>query len=426
MLTVSDDFKHFAQRCVRHPLNNVTLKFNRDEDNYANMESVKCDVTRVEWTSQADSPVASVVKSYADVTLSNTNGEYYQYLDSTLENCSGDIVETAVTKDVRPGLKMRLYEGFSWPTVDSCSICTHDNEYSLQFTGRSEKFPSYTTENGGNSLASIHFVDNIDDVLATYTKFPKDYTGQTVGGALLDWFNTNTPYTITIPDVGAIPLGPLVITDQPLGEYIKYMIELNGGRFYQAADGQYRYETQAYINSQSPTPAMILNTCDHIIDTSTPSLDQIYNSVTVQQFTNPGGVTYTATDFDSITKYGLRPLVVTNPLVDTVDKAKVIADRVISFYSQGTYDREITTVGLGWLEVYDKVLVRERIKNSACSSCGCQTLYSDVIYRITKVYSVHDENGFVQKYTLTRAPLILNAFTFCESETCNQQVGIVC
>lgn len=426
MLEVSDNYKYFAQRCVRHPILDVQFGFNR-QGGYNDLESIKCDLMRAEWVSQADSPIASIVKSYADVTVVNNDGKYYQYLDTSFANCDGEVIEEADTQDVRPGLKMRLYEGFSYPTPTSQTLCDHIKDYELQFTGSSEKFPSYTTENSGNSLAQFHFTDNLQALLDSTADIDINYNGATVKDALQDWCTNQFPSVMNVPDPGNILVGNYTLeAGKPFSDILKYMIELNGGRFYQDVNGDYFYETNNYINNSVTVPDAILDTCNHVINTSTPSLDQIYNHITVQQFTNPGGIEYVATDQTSIDSFGLRPLVVTNPLIPDLEAAQSIANRVLSFYSQSTYDREIEIIGLGWLQVYDKVILRERVKNQLCETCKCQTLYSEVIYRITKVYSVHDSDGFRQKLTLTRSPLILNRFTFCETPTCNSQIGVIC
>lgn len=427
MLTVSNNYKYFAQRCVRRPIINVDIGFDRNSG-YNDLESVKCDLVTAEWVSQADSPVASVVKSYADISLSNTSGKYYQYLDSDFSDCNGSFVESANTKDVRPGLKMRLYEGFTYPTAgNSSNVCDFTKDYALQFTGSSEKFPSYTTENGGNSLAQFHFTDNIQAALDSVANIDINYNGATVKAALEDWFTNQFPATINIPDPGNILVGNFTLeAGKPLSDILKYMIELNGGRFYQDVNGDYFYETNNWINNSITAPSLVLDTCNHITDISTPSLDQIYNSIIVQQFTNPGGIEYKISDQNSIDMFGVRQLVITNPLIPNLAAAKSIANRVLSFYSQSTYDREITIVGLGWIEVYDKIILHERVKNKICDRCGCKTLYTDTIYRVTKVYSIHNGDGFKQKLTLTRSPLVLNAFTFCISPTCNSQTAIMC
>lgn len=429
MLSVSDDYKYFAQRCTRHPVVSAVVGFDRMVVDYTNMTNVDCDIVSVDWTSQADSPVASIVKSYADITFSNTNGKYMQYLDNTLDDCDGNFVKTADVLNVTPGLKTRIKAGFGWDKNMTGTFCGHYKEYANQFTGRSDKFPSYTTEDGGRSLATIHFVDDMDRLLGSATKFQKVYTGWTVGQALTDWFTTAFGEPIVIPDNGAIPLGTLVIEPETdiFGDYLRQMVEINGGRFYIDVNGIYHYDTNAYINSLSATPDVILGTCEHILDISSPSLDNVYNIVKVQQFANPGGIEYTGIDSASVSQYGPHEIVITNPLIPNQSAAKAIADRVLAFYANSTYDREIEIIGLGWLQVYDKVLIRERVESDVCSSCKCRSLYSETIYRINKIYSrIDGDNGFTQKLTLTRSPLIENTFIACESETCNNQIGVKC
>lgn len=421
-IDVSDNFKKFAQHCVRRPVVDVSFDFH-DE-----FESVNCDLLTVAFTQQADSPISSVVKSFADVTVSNADGKYSQYLDLTLSNCDDELVETLENKDIRPGMELTIDDGFLIPDGD-CDHCNNTRDTVRQFTGKSERFPAYTTVDNGRSLAQFHFVDGTGELAGTSSDVDVDYSGFTVGEALQDWFANNfAGNTLNVPDNGAILLpDPFIIeANKPFSDYLKNMIDLNGGRFYQRQDGQFHYDTHAQVNDNNVTADFVFDTCNHIIDTTTPSLNDIYNAITVQQFTNPGGIEYTAINEESIARYGRREFTLTNPLVDSVATARAIAERTLAFYEDGAFEREITVVGLGWLEVYDVVQVRERVKSRPCENCMCETLYSETIYRIKKIYSQHSPQGYTQKYTLVRSPLSLNQFIFCDSSVCDPQFSVAC
>lgn len=422
MLAHSDEYSKFSQHCVRRP----AIKLYADWDKDGTYDNSTCDVVAAEWVNEIDSPVSSVVKSYADITFSNTNSEYYYFGSGQLVDCNGDpIPETISTKDVRPSVPIKIESGFRYPDISTCDECGLVEDTIQVYCGSSEKFPSYTMEDGGRSLAMIHFTDSIDTFASSIFTTDMTFTNQT-SGQVLTSIASVFGYTIVIPDMGSSPISFTISSGDTVEDWLKYITEIDGGRFYQDADCQLHYETQSYIAGVIPSPVMSINTCDHVIDTSTPALGNIYNYVKVQQFTNAGGVEYTAIDQTSIDQYGLKPLTVTNPLVTTENSAQIIANRILSFYSQGTDDREITVVGLPQLEVNDRIYLRERITNKTCIDCGCYTLYSEQIWRINRTYNRIDETGHTTKLTLTKSPLILNPFVFCESDTCNNQIGIIC
>lgn len=372
----------------------------------------KCRVISIEYTHEMSSPLGSVVKSTADVVLSNNDRKFSRYDHPQYYNCDYDVLSLPESTNTAPGIPFRIYTGFWWKNG-----CDKVRENVVNFTGLSESFPKIDIENGGNATATFHLVDLITKIESLPILTPMTYSNMLVSDIISSLLNS-VGVSVSIPDSGTVYTTVTTELGKTIKDYLYNLVDLEFGRFYQNEYGFFTFETYDYWAYKNNTCLYTLSTKTNVISLQQPQYSDIINYVKVQQFTNPGGIEVVQQSLSSISQYGYHPYTVTNPLIADEDTANSIAQKLLQRYSRSSYQRDVEIVAIPQLQVGDLVCLEERIDTDSRDDC-CEPIYQETHYIVKKIYGNLPEDGYIQKLTLTRTGVPLNEFNWCESPVCD-------
>lgn len=424
MQAVSEAFDFWNSHCTRKPVTTVAAVFDRAtqedlrpftfcEDQFCDpnvlwacssldvlpafdfaQNDITCDVVSVQVVRQCDRPLGSLTKSYADICLANPNGKYTQWSNGTFQDCEDVDTFFPAPVDVTQGLPIQIGGGYRWGT------CDEKEETICLFTGLTDRNPRYTNQSGGNSLVCLHAVDSVGKALELLIPSDIVFDDVPVHEAIKTLLSAVGVYVDVSGCDSQCNVSFTAEANDQVKDYLANLIMLDTGRFYADEKGRFKYECE----SGDQECVYEINTYDHVISTERPSVKDVYNIVKVQQFTNPGGVEETVSDQASVDTFGPSSLTITNPLIDSPQKAQDIGNRLLGLYSQGSFQRTVEIVGIPQLQVGDVICLRERVGSKA-GDCTCESVYQTVKYRLCKIIDTYNGEGHSQKLTMDRVGL---------------------
>lgn len=435
MIAVSEAFDFWNSHCVRKPISTVAAVFDRAtdeglraftfcEDEFCDPDvvwacssldvlptydfaqnDISCDVVSVQVVRQCDKPLGSLVKSYADICLSNSRGKYSQWASGSFQDCSDEDIDYPQPVDVTQGLPIQIGGGYKW-NKDGCDDM---RETVCMFTGLTDRSPRYTNQGGGNELVCFHAVDNVGKALellipedVVFDDVPVSEAITTLLASVGVYVDTDCESTCTVSFTAE--------ENKQVKDYLANLIMLDTGRFYADEKGNFKYDCNNCVDTDCDYE---INTFDHIISTERPSVKDVYNIVKVQQFTNPGGVEITATDPSSIEQFGPSSLTITNPLIDNEDKANELGQRILSLYAKGSFERTVEIYGIPQLQVGDIICLKERIATRS-GDCKCENIYQSVKYKLCKIVDTYNTSGHTQRLTMDRVGVQATVRHMCD------------
>jgi hypothetical protein len=443
MIKSSQALDFAVHHCVRHPIADPSLVWDRSlADQFILCQTPLCDQVAVPYCSQFGGALApynynsfsercnllsweynferdefwgGLTKSFADLTLANYNGRYSYFYKPPYTTCEGATTTIAGGVDTYPGIPLRLRTGFKWRDNE----CNWHEEYINRFIGTSSDFPEIDTTDGGRSTARFHFEDAIGKIADYPLSNSYTFTNVLVSDVIKTLLADAGISNIYIPDAGTQLVSFTANVNDKLGDWLRKLCFMELGSIYQSSNGVLRFDTGNYDTGKSLDSECVatFDTWDNIIDVSQESWNNIKNIIKVQQFSNSGGIEYTAKAMPSIRKFGAQYLTIANELITSVAQAQALAERLLRLHAYGSRERVMKIKADPRLELGDVVCLRERVTRDMRNGC-CETIYQDTKYMIQRIHG-SGPSPYNQEITLSKVGFAKKCFILCETLLCD-------
>lgn len=439
MLNSSPAFQKMKEHCIRKPIADPSIVWDRSVyDTFILCEDSLCDPNKVLFCSQFAGIIkpyrygdfsercrlisweynfergefwGGLVKSFADITLSNYDGRYSYFYNAPFYDCNDNEVSVKEGYNTNPGLPLKLRTGFRWKD-DNCQT---QEELITRFIGYSTDYPDITSSDGARSTARIHF----EDAIAVIEDYPIPYDINISNlqvaaaiGQVLASINVTSYY---YPDIGTRFVSFTAQAGEKVGDILKKLVFLELGYFYQNENGILIFETLDYLNNKNDSaPVKVLDTYNHIVDISQESWNDIKNIITVKK---DNTTSYTAKSVGSISVYGASELTITNEYISDAAECEYLANKLLNLHSFGTRKRTITIIADPTLQVGDKITIKERVTKDKRTGC-CKPIHQKTDYLITRING-SGQLPYIQKLVLNRIGIAKKCFVLCETQLCD-------
>lgn len=443
MLKASDAFYFMSRHCNRHPIADPSLVWDRSlSDQFILCETPLCDMQSVPYCSQLKGALApyaynrfsercslisweynferdefwgGLTKSFADLVLANNDGRYSYFYKPPYINCDGNETTIKDGLNTYPGIPLRLKTGFRWRDNE----CGWHEEFVDRFIGISSDFPQITTSDGGRSTARIHFEDSISRIADYPLNSTHTFTDVLVSDAIRELLADIGVSNVYIPNPGTQLVTFTANQDDRIGDWLKKLCFMELGALYQTTSGILRFDIGDQMNNTDMDTecTVTLDTWEDITDISQESWNNVKNIIKIQQFTNPGGIEYTAKAPPSINQFGPQYLTVTNELVSSVEQAQALAEQLLRMHAYGSGQRVIKKIADPRIEVGDVVCLRERVTRDMRNGC-CETIDQETKYLVQRIHG-SGPLPYEQELTLTKVGFAKRCFILCETLLCD-------